>query len=115
MDRNTEASISENETGREAVLKEGILYVRRRHIAAEGRAVVATAHAKVTVVDGQAAVAVDGARTMVEVAEGRVEVQRATDGRIIVVPAGHYLIIGAAAEPRPEKGRFKWRLEPAHS
>jgi ferric-dicitrate binding protein FerR (iron transport regulator) len=113
LDRSTQAAISEAKEQRKAALKKGIVYVRNLHVLQGRPIVVATSRASVNVMDAQAVVAVSGERTMIEVAEGQVQVTRATDGRTVQVGEGRYLIVDRDLEPQVEKGRLAWRLEPA--
>jgi ferric-dicitrate binding protein FerR (iron transport regulator) len=112
LDRSTEAAISETKELRKAAVKKGIVYVSNLDISHAQPVVVTTPHVSVSVLDAQAAVAVSGERTMVEVAQGQVQVVRATDGRTISVREGHYVIVDRVVEPQVEKGRLAWRLEP---
>jgi ferric-dicitrate binding protein FerR (iron transport regulator) len=112
LDRSTEAAISETKELRKAAVKKGIVYVSNVDIRHAQPVVVTTPHVSVSVLDAQAAVAVSGERTMVEVAQGQVQVVRATDGRTILVREGHYVIVDRLVEPQVEKGRLAWRLEP---
>ena len=64
-------------------------------------------------VDAQVAVARDGDRTIIEVAQGKVEVVPASGGPGVVVPAENYLILSPARKPQIEPGWLALRLEPA--
>ncbi len=112
VDRSTEVTFSESGGRRRMTIKRGVFFLTRQGASPEGGIGVATSHASVDVVDAVVAVAVDDHRTLVEVAEGRVEVAPKPDGPRVVVRAGHYLIVGATAKPRVVRGRLAWRLEP---
>ena len=113
LDRNTTVAVSGADGKRRMAIKRGILFLTRQGATREEGIVVTSDHAAVEVIDAQVAVAVDDGRTLVEVAEGQVQVMPQPDGPSVVVPAGHYLIIGAATPPRVLAGRLAWRLEPA--
>ncbi|MGD0896707.1 MAG: FecR domain-containing protein [Thermoguttaceae bacterium] len=112
LERSTEVAISQSETGRHATIKQGILLVNNRNGSPDRAIVIATAHATVKVVNAQVVVASEGDRTLVEVAEGRVEVTRTSDGRTLAVGANNYAVVSPAAEPKVLNGRLAWRLEP---
>ena len=113
LERSTEVVISQSETTRHAAIKKGILIVSNVDGSPEGAIVIATAEATVKVIKAQVAVAAEGNRTIVEVAQGQVQVTRTSDGRTLAVDANHYTVVSPAAEPKLLDGRLAWRLEPA--
>ncbi|MGA2068347.1 MAG: FecR domain-containing protein [Thermoguttaceae bacterium] len=113
LDRSTEVQISQADAVRKAAVKRGILFVTTHQAAGQGKVVVTTANAAVTLVDGQAAVAVDGDRTIVEVAMGHAGVSDRPDGPAVPVDANQYAIVGAGGKPQVAKGGLTWRLAPA--
>ena len=114
LDRSTEVQISQADAVRKAAVKRGILFVTTHQAAGEGKVVVTTANAAVTRVDGQAAVAVDGDRTIVEVAMGHARVSDRPGGPAVPVHANQYAIVGAGGKPQVAQGGLTWRLAPAH-
>lgn len=108
LDRNTVVVFSEKDGVRHAALKSGIFYITNRACDG-GRFVITTAHAATNVTDAQVAVAADADRTIVEVAVGKVDVTRRSDGRTISVPNKHYAIVTDTDEPRIIAGPFAWR------
>ena len=112
LERSTEVVISQSEAVRHAAIKKGILLVNNVDGSPEDAIVIATADATVKVVKAQVAVAAEGNRTIVEVAQGHVQVTRTADGRTLTVNANHYTVISPAAEPKLLDGRLAWRLEP---
>ena len=113
LDRNTIVALSEVQGKRQLAIKRGVFFLTRQGADHGEGITVTTSQASVDVVDSQVAVAVDERRTLVEVAEGQVQVTPKPDGPSVLVPAGHYLIVGANAAPRVHEGRLAWRLEPA--
>jgi ferric-dicitrate binding protein FerR (iron transport regulator) len=112
LDRSTVVTFSESPGKRRMTIKRGVFFLTRQDALTEAGIEVVTAHASIDVVDAQVAVAVDDHRTLVEVAEGQVQVAPKPDGASVVVPAGHYLIVGPSKKPRVVAGRLAWRLEP---
>jgi len=112
LDRSTEVQISQANSVRKAAVKKGILFVTAHHAAGEGKIVVTTANAAVTLVDAQAAVAVDGQRTIVEVATGHVRVGDKPDGPAVPVGANQYAIVAGGGKPQVATGGLTWRLAP---
>ena len=113
LERSTEVVISESGTIRHAAIKKGILMADNVDGSPEGTIVIATSQATVKVIKAQVAVAAEGNRTIVEVAQGQVQVARTSDGRMLTVRANHYVIVSPAVEPKLLDGRLAWRLEPA--
>ena len=113
LDRNTIVALSDGPGKRRLAVKRGVFFLTRQNADRGDGITVTTSQASVEVVDAQVAVAVDERRTLVEVAEGQVEVAPRPDGPSVPVSAGHYLIVGADAAPRVRAGRLAWRLEPA--
>ncbi len=111
LDRNTMVALSEVQGKRQLAIKRGVFFLTRQNAEHGEGITVTTSQASVEVVDAQVAVAVDERRTLVEVAEGQVQVAPRPDGPSVAVPAGHYLIVGANAAPRVQAGRLAWRLE----
>jgi hypothetical protein len=59
-------------------------------------------------------VAVDGDRTIVEVAMGHARVSDRPGGPAVPVHANQYAIVGAGGKPQVAQGGLTWRLAPAH-
>jgi ferric-dicitrate binding protein FerR (iron transport regulator) len=113
LDRSTVVSFAESHGKRQLTIAQGVFFLTRQDAAKDHGISVQTRQASIDVVDAQVAVAVDKRRTLIEVAEGEVEVAPVPEGPSVTVPAGHYLIVGASAEPQVVEGRLVWRLEPA--
>jgi ferric-dicitrate binding protein FerR (iron transport regulator) len=113
LDRSTVVSFTESQGKRRLKISQGVFFLTRQDASNDHGISVLTDQASIDVVDAQVAVAVDKWRTLIEVAEGEVEVAPVPEGPGVMVPAGHYLIVGASAEPKAVEGRLVWRLEPA--
>jgi len=113
LDRSTVVSFAESHGKRQLTITQGVFFLTRQDAAKDHGISVLTRQASIDVAGAQVAVAVDKRRTLIEVAEGEVEVAPVPEGPSVTVPAGHYLIVGASAEPKVVEGRLVWRLEPA--
>ncbi len=112
LERSTEVVISQSETARRAAIKSGIVMLNMMRGPAEGPIVIATPHATVKVIKAEVAVSAEANRTIVEVAQGQIQVTRIADGRTLTVAANHYVIISPAAAAQVMDGRLAWHLEP---
>jgi hypothetical protein len=113
MDRSTVAAFKEANDLRQIDLKSGIVSVTHRPAAPTcGRMVLKSDQGTVTFEMAEVTMAVQGGRTIVEVAGGEVEFRRASDNRIVKLGAGQYAVIGSEQEFAAVSGVLQWRIEP---
>lgn len=114
MDRDTLADFAQAGETRQITLKKGLLSVNRWP-AKQGRGsmIIKTALGLVTFRDAEVAVLLTKDQAIVEVAHGNVEFKRTTDGKIVKLVMGQYVVIRSDNELLATTGSLKWRVEPS--
>jgi len=112
LDRSTTAIFSEAKNAKKVSLKDGILFVTRKSSkVAREQLFVDAPQASVAIDQGEVALVANGDQTIVEVAIGKVQVRRSTDGKAITISAGEYVLVRPGTDLSAARGRLQWRLE----
>jgi hypothetical protein len=113
LNRSTIARLAQAGGGPRIDVQQGRVTVKGEAPPVARDVVLASLQAEATLAGGDVYFSVQDGATVVEVADGAVELVRTEDRQRVTVTKGQYAVVKPGLELRSRDGRFRWRLEPA--